>query len=434
MAKTHSFDVALAEKYGPLESVILSNLCFWIEKNTANQKNYYKGRYWVYNSAAAFEKIFSYFNKDQIRRLLDKLNKQGALYIDSFNKTGYDRTLWYSVSDEVMGIYNAGKKHEPAGAGTPNAAANLPDPHITADETGCPNGQMDVANSQDAFAQTGSNARMGKWGENNGKTAGMTGNEAAHTTADETGCPNGQMDAANSQDAFAQTGSNAQTGICISQNRQIDPAVPQDRSGDSAAPIPDINLYKPSSSDSPEAEKETYTGLFKKMFLAIDRRFVFSKDFYETARAVLNKYGFGEDYCRWLYRECLNIEPDNIRGLYYTLFHKPEMLELYVSSSVKNNADARKPDILCPVCGSVFKNTLPNCPSCQMRASDMCNKQDVERHKRYLALSSEQKNNYDNEMFAVLRLLGEAPMEEYQAKAREIDERYGLAVEACEGK
>jgi len=109
MAKAHMFDIALAEKYGPVESIILSHLCFWIEKNQHNQRNFFKGRYWVYNSASAFEKIFTYLNKDQIRRVLDKLNKQGVLYIGNFNKIGYDRTLWYSVSDEVMDIYTAGK-------------------------------------------------------------------------------------------------------------------------------------------------------------------------------------------------------------------------------------------------------------------------------------------------------------------------------------
>ena len=153
MAKTHFFDVALAQKYGPIESILLSNLCYWIEKNIHNQKNFHKGRYWVYNSTSAFEKLFPYLTGDQIRGKLNKLQEKGVLFTDNFNKIGYDRTLWYSVSDEVMRLYTAGK------------SSNLPF-HAKVREKTCPNGQMHDSDSPNAFAQTGSTAQMGNWGEN----------------------------------------------------------------------------------------------------------------------------------------------------------------------------------------------------------------------------------------------------------------------------
>jgi rubrerythrin len=105
MAKVHFFDVSLAVKYGPIEAIILTNICFWLEKNRENRKHYIDGRYWVYNSIKAFENLFPYLNGDQIRRTIEKLRHDKVLYVGKFNRTGYDRTLWYSVNDEVLELY-----------------------------------------------------------------------------------------------------------------------------------------------------------------------------------------------------------------------------------------------------------------------------------------------------------------------------------------
>jgi len=373
MAKVHIFDVALAEKYGPIESIILSNLCFWIEKNQHNRKNYHKGRYWVYNSTAAFEKIFSYLNKDQIRRVLDKLHKQGALYIDNFNKIGYDRTLWYSVSDAVMKIYTTGKSrnYEPEPLKTDELAENWAEPpEAAAGGNPCPNGQMHAANSQNAFAQTG------EWGENQ---ANLTENEAFEPPEAETAgnsCPNGQMHVANSQN---RSDENAKS---IPQIRQIDSAESPDRFDENAPPIPDINISKPAS-DSEAAEKIFSRESLPELFLGIDRRFAFSEDFYEKALAVLNEPGLGEAYCRWLYRECLKMEPENMRGLYYTLFKKPEMAALFASSGCAGASGAAPPfsSVQCRACGAAFRGDLMVCPSCGMNVLDMPDELEVERHR-----------------------------------------------------
>jgi len=448
MAKSHMFDVALAEKYGPIESIILSNLCFWIEKNQHNQKNFYKGRYWVYNSTSAFEKIFTYLNKDQIRRVLDKLFKQGALYIDNFNKIGYDRTLWYSVSDEVMEIYTAGKStyNKPPPAQTGNAAqmgkwsendakteilTDIDTPSANSPEMSCPNGQMHFANSPYPFAQTGNTDQMGKWDKNNGETEKLTNNDNIPANTPETPCPNGQMHFANLPNPFDENATS------ISQIRQIDSAESPHPFGDSATPIPDINIYKPSEkpSDS-EAEKKYYLGLF----LDIDRRLVFSEDFYEKAKIVrkLNFTQEGEtfkDYCQWLYQKCLDLKPDDIRSYYYTVFNKPEMLNLFFSSNINDNlhdTDTKIKLTKCPLCGTSFHDNLSNCPSCKMRTIDMDNPSDIEQHKRYLALSEEERINYDDELQLMSKKFGTMSASQFKRELHDISVRYGLATAICD--
>ena len=94
----YTFDGEIAKKYGVEGAVMLSNLIFWIEKNKANDKHFYEGRYWTYNSTEAFTKLFPFWSRRQIQRILKNLKEQGAIEEGNFNKAGYDRTKWYTVT------------------------------------------------------------------------------------------------------------------------------------------------------------------------------------------------------------------------------------------------------------------------------------------------------------------------------------------------
>lgn len=53
--KPHSFNPLLAKEVGIECAILLYNIEFWIEKNKANNKHFYEGRYWTYNSTKAFD-------------------------------------------------------------------------------------------------------------------------------------------------------------------------------------------------------------------------------------------------------------------------------------------------------------------------------------------------------------------------------------------
>lgn len=95
----HSFNIELAKKYGILEAILLKNLWFWIEKNRANEKNFYDGTYWTYNSTRAFNELFPYASKSSIKRALKSLQEKGIIKTGNYNKSSYDRTLWYAFTD-----------------------------------------------------------------------------------------------------------------------------------------------------------------------------------------------------------------------------------------------------------------------------------------------------------------------------------------------
>lgn len=97
----HSFDVDLAVKYGLQEAIFLENLRFWILKNKANNRHFYEGRYWTYNSAKAYAQLFPYWSKQQVERIIAKLKELGVIEIGHFSSNTHDRTNWYSLNEEM---------------------------------------------------------------------------------------------------------------------------------------------------------------------------------------------------------------------------------------------------------------------------------------------------------------------------------------------
>lgn len=98
--KNHCFNIQAASDFGINGAIIINNIQFWIQKNKDNHTNFHEGRFWTYNTYAAFAKQFSYLSINTIRREIKKLVKSGVLIASNFNKSNYDRTLWYAFNDE----------------------------------------------------------------------------------------------------------------------------------------------------------------------------------------------------------------------------------------------------------------------------------------------------------------------------------------------
>lgn len=98
---TYQFDTDLATEYGVDEAIMITNLAFWIRKNEANGKHFHDGRFWTYNSAEAFTKLFPFWSSGQIRRILTSLKDKGVLLTGNYNQSQYDRTTWYAFSDSI---------------------------------------------------------------------------------------------------------------------------------------------------------------------------------------------------------------------------------------------------------------------------------------------------------------------------------------------
>lgn len=127
MAETHFFDVHIAKLYGVNCAVILQNLWHWIRKNEANEKNFYDGTYWTYNSTKAFKELFPYLSQKQIETALKKLRDEGIIVTGNYNAMKYDRTLWYAITKKGKCILLRGEMETPEkGNGFPSEGKPIP--------------------------------------------------------------------------------------------------------------------------------------------------------------------------------------------------------------------------------------------------------------------------------------------------------------------
>lgn len=100
----HSFDVDIAVKYGVNEAILLNNIAFWVMKNEANEQNFFEGKYWTYNSAKAYSKLFPYMSARTIQRVLKHLVDEGLILVNKFSDDPMKRTNYYTLTDLAKSI------------------------------------------------------------------------------------------------------------------------------------------------------------------------------------------------------------------------------------------------------------------------------------------------------------------------------------------
>lgn len=122
----HSFDTNIAKICGVREAVLLYNIDFWIAKNRANDKHFYDGMYWTYNSTKAFAELFDYLTQRVIENLLAKLIKDGYLVKGYYNSSSFDRTSWYALTDKYYQLKQENPFHQMGNSISPNGEMEKP--------------------------------------------------------------------------------------------------------------------------------------------------------------------------------------------------------------------------------------------------------------------------------------------------------------------
>lgn len=95
-------DRGLARIIGFSEAVIITQLHQWIEYNKKHKKNYKDGYYWTYGSMKQWhEEYFDILGSVKtLRRVFNRLEKEGYLIVSNYNKLKFDKTCWYRVNYE----------------------------------------------------------------------------------------------------------------------------------------------------------------------------------------------------------------------------------------------------------------------------------------------------------------------------------------------
>lgn len=138
--KKHIFDIDVAQLVGLNAAAILENIAHWCEHNAANNANLHDGHYWTYNSTKAFSELFPYMTINVIRTSLKKLKDNGLILTGNYNKSAYDRTMWYTLTEKAETLLGV------------NVHSDEPNQEETADETPAPTS----ATTQDPWGDTAS--------------------------------------------------------------------------------------------------------------------------------------------------------------------------------------------------------------------------------------------------------------------------------------
>jgi hypothetical protein len=94
-------DPEIAEKIGLNESIIIRQIHYWLLKNEENQKNFYKGKFWCYNSLQEWQKTFTFWSESTIKRTFNSLEKLGLIIITKNPNNGFDKTNWYTIKYDI---------------------------------------------------------------------------------------------------------------------------------------------------------------------------------------------------------------------------------------------------------------------------------------------------------------------------------------------
>jgi hypothetical protein len=114
----------------------------------------------------------------------------------------------------------------------------------------------------------------------------------------------------------------------------------------------------------------------RKLFLDLDKRFVFDELFYVNAVRFLEDKGLPDEYLSWLYEECKKQKPRILVNYYYKLFFSSQMAELYKGEE-KDTGTAKQSWASCPVCGEMVNAAETVCPRCRFETRYRNDKQKI---------------------------------------------------------
>ena len=91
---------SLAKLVGLNESIILQQLHYWLQRSSHARD----GRLWIYNTYAAWREQLPFWSEITIKRTVLKLEKQGLILSENFNKAPMDKTKWYSIDYDALDL------------------------------------------------------------------------------------------------------------------------------------------------------------------------------------------------------------------------------------------------------------------------------------------------------------------------------------------
>ena len=101
----HHFPPLIAEKYGVNAAIFLRDIYHWCSTNRDNEQHFHEGRWWTYQTIKGLCRRHTYWTKNQVEHIIKTCKEKGALLSSHFNEDQFDRTSWYSLTDEAWALF-----------------------------------------------------------------------------------------------------------------------------------------------------------------------------------------------------------------------------------------------------------------------------------------------------------------------------------------
>lgn len=102
----------LAEKVGFENAGFLQDIYFWMGYNKSSNTCFFNDRYWTFSTQEELCARHPYWTRKQIQRIIKNCKDSGWLLVDNYNKNPYDRTNWYSLSNEIIDLIQGNSNYE----------------------------------------------------------------------------------------------------------------------------------------------------------------------------------------------------------------------------------------------------------------------------------------------------------------------------------
>jgi len=89
---------------------MFNNIYFWINKNKNKSDHFHEGTYWMYCTVREFTEKYPFWTTSKIRRIMKNLIEKKYIDTGVFNRFGYDKTKWYTITQKGLDIVNNSKE------------------------------------------------------------------------------------------------------------------------------------------------------------------------------------------------------------------------------------------------------------------------------------------------------------------------------------
>jgi len=123
----HHFDDEVAARHGVASAILIDNIAYFINRNIKAGAEPIDGHIWMAKTVSSFTKKFKYYTDDQVRRILKKAIKSGAIISSKNSKHKSDQTKSYALSCPIVKrVYLAKSPNDQSAKTSNDQSAKVP--------------------------------------------------------------------------------------------------------------------------------------------------------------------------------------------------------------------------------------------------------------------------------------------------------------------